>query len=582
MSPSRILAAVRPRRVKWKIMLPFLVLTALFALFATRNVAQLVTSSLDDRLQSQLIAASQRSADEVAKREQGHLAVLRAVTNTEGVPDAAIRGNRQELERLVLPTVANAGSEYVALFDQRGQDIYGTHGLAGSAQRQAWSGGDLAPIGPLVRDILAGKEDSRGDKFVQIIPTADGPLLVTGGPIRSGEGAIVGVAMVGSDLDALLLEAKRATFADISVLGPDGTLAGTTFDSNDASAQNGFLAGVNDGTTGVSLRGTVVSREYRFLNSELILRGERLGTVSVALPIDSVTSAEQATRIRMALIFALVAVAVAVVGWMVAKHLTSPLSRLVAAALAVSSGDLSARSNVRSRDEIGVLGFSFDSMAAQLEQQHLDTIGALASAIDARDPYTAGHSVRVGDLSALLGSEMGMAKPAVHHLRVGGLLHDIGKIGIRDTILMKPGALTPEERRLIEQHPTIGLRILESAHLPRPVLEIVGGHHERLNGSGYPLGLSADELSVFPRITAVADVYDAVTTDRPYRPGLSPQEGLRILLEDAESGRLDPEVVATLKRIARVWEERRRSEIVQAQDLVSSLRDLRELGRNAA
>jgi putative nucleotidyltransferase with HDIG domain len=124
---------------------------------------------------------------------------------------------------------------------------------------------------------------------------------------------------------------------------------------------------------------------------------------------------------------------------------------------------------------------------------------------------------------------MGMARPAVHHLRVGGLLHDIGKIGVRDTILLKPEALTPDERRLIEQHPTIGLRILERARLPREVLEIVGGHHERLNGSGYPLGLSADEIGVFPRVTAVADMYDAMTTDRPYRPGLSPQEALRIL-----------------------------------------------------
>lgn len=563
-------------------MLPFLFLTALFALFATRNVAQLVTSSLDDRLQSQLIAASQRSSDEVAKQEQAHLAVLRAVTNTEGVPDATVRGSAGDLERLVLPTVANAGAEYVALFDQGVDAIYGTHLPADASGRSEWSGPALAPLTSLVRDILAGKEDPRGDKFVQVISTSSGPLLVTAGPIRAANGAVVGVAVVGSDLDTLLLEAKRATFADISVLGLDGALAGTTFDPGDASARNGFLTGVNEGAPGVSLRGDVLGREYRFLNSDLVLRGERLGTVSVALPTDSVTSAEEATRLRMSLIFALVAVAVAVVGWMVAKHLTSPLSRLVTAALAVSSGDLSARSNVRSRDEIGLLGFSFDNMAAQLEQQHLDTIGALASAIDARDPYTAGHSVRVGDLSALLGAEMGMAKPAVHHLRVGGLLHDIGKIGIRDTILMKPSALTPEERRLIEQHPTIGLRILESAHLPRPVLEIVGGHHERLNGSGYPLGLSAEELTVFPRITAVADVYDAVTTDRPYRPGLSPQEGLRILLEDAESGRLDPEVVAALKRIARVWEERRRSEITQAQDLVSSLHLLRERGRDAA
>jgi putative nucleotidyltransferase with HDIG domain len=213
-------------------------------------------------------------------------------------------------------------------------------------------------------------------------------------------------------------------------------------------------------------------------------------------------------------------------------------------------------------------------MAERLERQHLATIGALASAIDARDPYTAGHSVRVGDLSADLGGAMGLPGPSLHHLRVGGLLHDIGKIGVRDTVLLKPGALTPEERKLIERHPTIGLEILASAELPQEVLEIVGGHHERLNGSGYPLGLGADELSVFPRITAVADMYDAITTDRPYRTGMTMSEALALLTRDAESGLIDPEVVATMHRIAKLWEERRTTDGVVGKAWLESLNAL--------
>jgi putative nucleotidyltransferase with HDIG domain len=156
-------------------------------------------------------------------------------------------------------------------------------------------------------------------------------------------------------------------------------------------------------------------------------------------------------------------------------------------------------------------------------------------------------------------------------LRVGGLLHDIGKIGVRDTVLLKPGPLTAEERRLIEQHPTIGLQILESAELPKEVLAIVGGHHERLDGSGYPLGLSAEEISVFPRITAVADVYDALTTDRPYRAGMTVEQALAILLKEAEAGQMDPEVVATMQRIASLWEERRKSAGVQGKAWIESL-----------
>jgi putative nucleotidyltransferase with HDIG domain len=284
----------------------------------------------------------------------------------------------------------------------------------------------------------------------------------------------------------------------------------------------------------------------------------------------------------MALIFGGITLGVMAIGWLVARHLTSPLTRLVAAAELVSGGDLSARSNVRTSDEIGVLGTRFDAMAEKLELQHIATIGALASAIDARDPYTAGHSLRVGDLSAELGGAIGLPKPALHHLRVGGLLHDIGKIGVPDTVLLKPGSLTDEERRLIEQHPTIGLRILESAQLPREVLQIVGGHHERLNGGGYPLGLSAEEISVFPRIAAVADVYDALTTDRPYRRGYPPQDALRILFLEAESGLLDPEIVAAMRRIASIWEERRATTSVVTKAWVESLQVIKEVNHDAA
>jgi len=199
-------------------------------------------------------------------------------------------------------------------------------------------------------------------------------------------------------------------------------------------------------------------------------------------------------------------------------------------------------------------------MADRLQRQHLATIGALASAIDARDPYTAGHSMRVGDLSAQLGQNMGLPAPALHHLRVGGLLHDIGKIGVSDAVLQKPGALTPEERALIQQHPQVGLRILQGTDLPREVLSIVGGHHERLNGGGYPLGLTREEITVFPRIAAIADIYDALTTKRPYRDAMTPEEALKILRRESMEGLIDPEVVATMQRIVDHWEERRRSE----------------------
>ena len=195
-------------------------------------------------------------------------------------------------------------------------------------------------------------------------------------------------------------------------------------------------------------------------------------------------------------------------------------------------------------------------MTARVESQHLGTIRALATAIDARDPYTLGHSVRVGQLSATIGSQLHLASVTLRHLEVGGYLHDIGKIGIRDSILLKPGRLTEEERELIERHPTIGLEILDPVEMPDEVKAFVGGHHERLDGSEYPNRLTADDLAIVPRIGAVADFYDAVTTDRPYRKAMTLGETFDLLQRESLAGHLDPSVVNALKEIAEEWQER--------------------------
>ncbi|MGE0601273.1 MAG: HD domain-containing phosphohydrolase [Dehalococcoidia bacterium] len=563
-------------------MVPFAVLTALFAYFATQNITQLVTSSLEDRLDGQLVSASQYTADAIAKRERDHLELVRTVANTEGVALAVALHNSASAESLVLPAAVNVGLQHVQVFSADGESVFGVEQFSDGTRKL-----DPAEAVPAdwtaVHKVLNGEVDVRGDKWAQMVSDPEGAILLTVGPIKNSQDQVVGAVVVSSSISSLLLDVKRNAFADVTVFGPGGTPLASTLDLADASEENGSFRGTSGAVSaGSSSQGLVLGRKYQFLNSDLQVRGETIGSTAVALPTDSVSSTGESTRLRMSLIFGAITAAVIAIGWLVARHLTSPLSRLVAAATAVSDGDLSARSGVRTSDEIGLLGASFDSMAERLEGQHLATIGALATAIDARDPYTAGHSVRVGDLSAEIGSAMGMPGSAVHHLRVGGLLHDIGKIGVRDTVLLKPGALTDEERLLIEQHPTIGLRILEGARLPREVLEIVGGHHERLDGSGYPLGLSADEISMFPRITAVADVYDAITTDRPYRTGLSPQEALRTLWREADAGILDPEAVATMRRIARLWEERRSSAGVQAKAWLDSLQAIRGDRPNAA
>jgi putative nucleotidyltransferase with HDIG domain len=247
------------------------------------------------------------------------------------------------------------------------------------------------------------------------------------------------------------------------------------------------------------------------------------------------------------------------IGLYITHRLTGPILRLVSTARVVSSGDLTARSGVKSADEIGILANTFDEMTEKLQRQHLATIRALTSAIDARDPYTAGHSIRVGQMSVMIAKRFDFEETVLSRIEVGGYLHDIGKIGIRDSILLKPGTLTQEERELIEDHPRIGLSILEGVDLGPEVIEFVAAHHERLDGSGYPNKLSGDEVSLVARIAAVSDMYDALTTHRPYRDPMTPDDALSLLRSQAGQA-LDPDVVKALALILHEWEARRRHE----------------------
>ena len=153
----------------------------------------------------------------------------------------------------------------------------------------------------------------------------------------------------------------------------------------------------------------------------------------------------------------------------------------------------------------------------------------MAAALDARDPYTAGHSERVSALSVLIGSQMGLPKAELEILRLGALLHDIGKIGVSDEVLRKPGALTADEFEQIKRHPVLGARILRLVPFLAPYLPIVELHHERPDGGGYPFGLHGDQIPLAARIVHVADAFDAITSARAYRGARGASDALEEL-----------------------------------------------------
>jgi putative nucleotidyltransferase with HDIG domain len=179
---------------------------------------------------------------------------------------------------------------------------------------------------------------------------------------------------------------------------------------------------------------------------------------------------------------------------------------------------------------------------ADANELFIDTIKAITAAIDAKDPYTRGHSQRVSDFARIMAQEMGLPPEYVHHIRVGGLLHDVGKIGIPDIILTKPGKLTSEEYDVIKRHTEIGANIMEKVRMLQQELPALAEHHERIDGKGYPNGLARDEISLIGRIVAVADVFDALTSDRPYRKALSAEAALEILNKNRDS-QLDGQMI---------------------------------------
>jgi putative nucleotidyltransferase with HDIG domain len=186
--------------------------------------------------------------------------------------------------------------------------------------------------------------------------------------------------------------------------------------------------------------------------------------------------------------------------------------------------------------------------AAENRELFMGSIQMLAGAVDEKDPYTRGHSDRVTRYSMLIAKEMGMSEEFQETVRISAQLHDVGKIGIEDRILKKPGALTSEEFDVMKTHTTKGANILRPvAHLKEmiPGIEL---HHESLDGRGYPHGLKADDIPLLPRIIAVADTFDALTTNRPYQHARSSEDALKVI-RSLSGKRLDPAAVTALETV---------------------------------
>jgi putative nucleotidyltransferase with HDIG domain len=251
-----------------------------------------------------------------------------------------------------------------------------------------------------------------------------------------------------------------------------------------------------------------------------------------------------------------------VISVLAAQRITTPINILTNSSRAIAQGDFSQRVHLKSRTEIGELADTFNHMTEDLERFVLDlkraaeenralfmgSIQMLAGAVDEKDPYTRGHSDRVTRFSTDLAKELGMTEAEIEVVKIAAQLHDVGKIGIEDRILKKPGALTPDEYEIMKTHTTRGANILRPVQQLKEMIPGIELHHESLDGRGYPFGLKGDEIPLAPRIIGVADTFDAMTTNRPYQAARPPEYALKIIQSLAKT-KFDPKVVDAMQRL---------------------------------
>jgi putative nucleotidyltransferase with HDIG domain len=421
-----------------------------------------------------------------------------------------------ETLRLTVTTEARklaalTAADVLAVLDTRGR-IFASAGRASDF----WKIGDTVEIADIAQPTFRGVAELQGVAFG-----------VSGAALSLGDARTDTSAR---DVGRLVL----ATSLDDSYARELATLAGTEIV--------------------VARRGTVMASTVpKAVTTELMAKGAGTGrtqtldgeeyAVSVLSSSDdariyALSSIDEATRAatRSALValgtIALGSFVLAGIGslWL-ARTLTDPINRLsgeIATMTAARAFGTTLEPTGTSR-EVDALATAFNELMRGLlkaegetRAAYLGAIRALAAALDARDPYTAGHSERVSALSVLIAREMNLPEADVDIIRLGALLHDIGKIGVPDAVLRKPGALTPEEFEQIKRHPALGARILRQVPFLAPHLPIVELHHERPDGSGYPFGLRGDAIPLAARVVHVADAFDAITSARAYRPARAP------------------------------------------------------------
>lgn len=440
------------------------------------------------------------------------------------------------------------------------------------------SAGRIAPDAFLQRELERAYSAARegriynGETLVVGTGKSSRTVMLVSTPVTYG-GSFLG--MIGSVVDLQFLirrlqEVNRGGLTPYVVDSQGRLVAGATSEYATGQDMSNMEIVRNFVEAGTKVQMVAATREFNLRNGNTNIR--MLGTYSPVTNLDWAVVVQKPRAEayrgvyemqRNARTLAMMAIALSVgISIFAARRITNPLQVLTHFSRAIAGGDFSQRVHVKSRTEIGELADTFNVMSEELEHFVLDlkraatenrdlfmgSIQMLAGAVDEKDPYTRGHSDRVTRYSMMIAKELGVSDDFIETVRISAQLHDVGKIGIEDRILKKPGALTPEEFDIMKTHTTKGANILRPVAQLKEMIPGIELHHESLDGRGYPHGLKGDEIPLLPRIIAVADTFDALTTNRPYQQAHSPLDALKII-HNLSGKRLDPTAVAAITAI---------------------------------
>lgn len=546
--------------IRTKITIPYLFLAIFLAIGVAVLVTRIVFDTVEERFNNQLIEAGKISSEWMVREEDRLLETLRLLSRTESIPAAIKTNDSEALRNRSFGIVVNNGEDFVQFTNAEGELILAMrHRTGGSLEAYDFAqGGSQYSDWANVQHVLNGESDQYGDKYVGVGSTETGRLFYVVGPIFDDDGSLAGTIIVGKFVDRLIADLQQETRIQVSLYDFEGELLASTFSEGQsispelAASTIEFKDSQSARRELSEVRDVVISNiEYEeILGAWEGREGLDLGVIGSALSRTYLVRSSNVTRLQIFLLVVCAVLLVILVGLYISRLITRPLQGLVSAASQVAQGDLNVQLDIHSNDEIEILNQSFNQMVLSLQSAQDDLLtaydGALdgwAKALELRDQITEGHTRRVVQMTLEIAREFGFSDEELVHVRRGALLHDIGKMGIPDSILQKAGKLSDEEWVIMRKHPVYSYDLIKGIEFLLPALDIPLYHHEKWNGKGYPRGLKGEEIPLAARIFAIVDVWDAITSDRPYRKAWSREQALDYI--QARKGiDFDPEVVA--------------------------------------